>query len=220
MKIARLSIAFFLGLLLTGCDTARSPLPRMGPRYTPSNIYLKSPVLDPRIRRVAVLPMTPIVPTEALQAGVEGCQPLLQAELQKTKRFEVVVVPQQLLARLTGQPRWSAEDKLPQDFFDKLHNETACDAIFFATLTRYQPYQPLAVGWKLNLVANSDHASVWSADELFDAGNMGVANSARDYADKDIRYEGPLDDPDAILSSPSRFSQYTLRTLLATMPAR
>ena len=78
----------------------------------------------------------------------------------------------------------------------------------------------LAVGWKLNLVANSDHASVWSADELFDAGNMGVANSARDYADKDIRYEGPLDDPDAILSSPSRFSQYTLRTLLATMPAR
>jgi hypothetical protein len=195
-------------------------MPRLGPRYKPSNIYVKSPILDATIRRVAVLPVTPVTTSEALLAGVEAYQAILQAELEKTKRFELIILSPQQLTRVTGQGRWNAEEKLPTDFFDKLRDETGCDGVFFAQLTRYQPYQPLAVGWKLNLIANAGHASLWAADELFDAGNGEVADAARDYAAKDIRYEGPLADPDAILSSPSRFGQYTLHALLATLPQR
>ena len=212
-------LAALFVLILGGCRTPPT-VPRIGPRYHPSNVFLKSPVLDPNIRRVAVLPICPAIPSEAFQAGIDTYQPLLEAELDKTKRFEVVIVSPQLLARLTGQPRWSAEEKLPPDFFDKLHDETGCQAVFFSQLTRYQPYQPLAVGWKLNLIANAGHVSLWAADEVFDAGNGEVADSARDYAAADIRYEGPLADPDAILSSPSRFGQYTLHALLNTLPTR
>jgi hypothetical protein len=205
--------------LLTGCHTPPA-LPRLGPRYHPSNVYLRSPLLPPDIRRVALLPIAPSVQSEAFQAGIDNYQPLLESELDKAKRFDVVVVSPALLARLTGQPRWTGEEKLTADFFDKLHDETGCQAVFFAELTRYQPYQPLAVGWKLNLVADADKASLWSADEVFDAGNGEVADSARDYEEKDVRYEGALADPDAILSSPSRFGQYTLHALLLTLPAR
>jgi hypothetical protein len=171
------------------------------------------------IRRcgAAVLPISPVTPTEALQAGVESCQPLLQAELDKTKRFELIIVSPQQLARLTGQAQWSVEDKLPENFFDKLHEETGCDGVFFARLTRYQPYQPMAVGWKLTLISDDTRTAAWAADELFDAGSGPVADSARDYATENVRYEGPLADPDAILSSPSRFSQYTLHE---TLPSR
>ena len=195
-------------------------MPRIGPRYHPSNIYSKSLILDASLQRVAVLPISPVIHTEALQAGVESYQPLLQAELEKTKRFELIVVSPQQLARMTGKSVWSADEKLPEDFFDKLHEETGCSGVFFAQLTRYQPYQPLAVGWKLSLYANKDKTAVWAADELFDAGSGPVADSARDYAAENVRYEGPLADPDAILSSPSRFGQYTLHALLTTLPAR
>jgi len=221
MKKAPLSAASLalLLLLLVGCRTPPA-LPRLGPRYHPSNIYVASPVLPPDIRRVALLPIAPAIQSEAFQAGIDNYQPLIEGELDKTKRFDVAVVSPALLARLTGQPRWTGEEKLPADFFDKLHDETGCQAVFFAELTRYQPYQPLAVGWKLNLVANAGHKSLWSADEVFDAGNGEVADSARDYEEKDVRYEGPLADPDAILSSPSRFGQYTLHALLVTLPTR
>jgi len=209
----------FLLLALTSCRTPPT-MPRIGPRYHPTNIYVRNATLDPTLRRVAVLPISPVTHTEALQAGVESYQAILEAELEKTKRFELIVVSPQELARMTGQSVWSAQDKLPPDFFDKLHEETACDGVFFAQLTRYQPYQPLAVGWKLTLIADSNRTACWAADELFDAGNGPVADSARDYAAENVRYEGPLADPDAILSSPSRFGQYTLHALLATLPAR
>jgi hypothetical protein len=49
----------------------------------------------------------------------------------------------------------------------------------FDQLTRYQPYQPVAVGWKMTLVFNKEHQIYWAADEVFDAGDDGVANAAR-----------------------------------------
>jgi hypothetical protein len=219
----RLAGWLLLLLVFTSCQTPLTlplTLPRLGPRYHPTNIYIKSPTLDPFLRRVAVLPISPVTPTEALQAGVESYQSILQAELEKTKRFELIIVSPQELARITGQSLWSAADKLPPDFFDKLREETGCDAVFFAQLTRYQPYQPLAVGWKLTLIASVSRIAWWSADEVFDAGNGPVADSARDYAAENVRYEGALADPDAILSSPSRFGQYSLHALLVTLPIR
>ena len=213
--------ACLLGLLLVATSCRTPPqLPRIGPRYRPTNIYLRNPKLDPNLRRIAVLPISPVTPTEALQAGVESYQAILQAELEKTKRFELIIVSPQELKRLTGQAAWTAEEKLPENFFDKLHEETACEGVFFAQLTRYQPYKPLAVGWKLTLIEDSTRTAFWAADEVFDAGSGPVADAARDYASENVQYEGPLADPDAILSSPSRFGQYTLHALLATLPMR
>ncbi len=217
--LARFLPGLALPFLLSGCASHKPQMP-FEARYHPSNIYSKGPMLDPDVKRVALLPMASQLPTETFLAGVESLQPLLQAELEKTKLFDVVVVTTEQMRRWTGQGVWKAEDQLPPDFFDRLQEETGCQAVFFNQLTRYQPYQPVAVGWKLTLVFNKEHVIYWWADEVFDAGDEAVANSARAYESAHITTPSPLPDPNAILSSPSRFGQYTLQTLLATLPKR
>ncbi len=213
------------GLAVAGLLCACDPYPyhiSLPPQnfYKPGNIFIKAPVMDPEVKRVAILPMTSLHPTEAFQAGVDSLQPLLHAELEKAKRFEIILVTPEQLHNWTGQRAWRAEDQLPPDFFDRLHDETGCQAVFFDQLTRYQPYQPVAMGWKLTLVINRQHQIFWAADEVFDAGDEGVANSARAYESAHIVTPSPLPDPNAILSSPSRFGQYTLHALLKTLPQR
>ena len=217
--LARFWPGLALPLFLSACETRPAHLP-FEARYQPSNIYSKAPVLDPNVKRLALLPMAPLLPTETFQAGVESLQPLLRAELEKSKRFEVIVITPEQLRRWTGQGVWKSEDQLPPDFFDRLREETGCQAVLFNQLTRYQPYQPVAVGWKLTLVINKEHVIYWAADEVFDAGEGAVANSARAYESDYITTPSPLPDPNAILSSPSRFGQYTLHALLATLPKR
>jgi hypothetical protein len=223
--LARLLPGVCVAWLLSGCDTTDlsylSNL-KLQPetRYKPTNIYRKYVALDPEVKRVAVLPMTTLQPTEAFQAGVDSLQPLLHAELEKAKRFELIAVTPEQLQNWTGQRGWRADEQLPPDFFDRLREETGCQGVLFDQLTRYQPYQPVAVGWKLTLVFTKEHQICWAADEVFDAGDDGVANAARAYESGHIVTQSPLPDPNAILSSPSRFGQYTLNALLATLPQR
>jgi hypothetical protein len=205
--------------LLSGCEApkVRNPLET---RYKPTNVYKKGLAMDPEVKRVAILPMTTLQPSEAFLAGVDSLQPLLHAELEKAKRFEIIVVTPEQLQNWTGQRVWRADEQLPPDFFERIRDETGCQAVFFNQLTRYQPYQPVAVGWKLTLVFDKEHQIYWAADEVFDAGDDGVANAARAYGSDHIVTQSPIPDPNAILSSPSRFGQYTLHALLATLPQR
>jgi hypothetical protein len=208
--------------LLCACDTPDLTKLNFKPqvRYKPANIYCRGVAMDPEVKRVAVLPMTTLQPTEAFQAGVDSLQPLLHAELEKAERFEMVVVTPEQLQNWTGQRVWRSDEQLPPDFFDRLRDETGCQGVLFDQLTRYQPYQPVAVGWKLTLVFNKEHQIYWAADTVFDAGDDAVANAARDYASGHIITQSPIPDPNAILSSPSRFGQYTLHELLTTLPQR
>ncbi len=207
-----------VALLLCACET-RIKLPPLT-LYKPTNVYRKGPVMDPAVKRVAILPMTTLQPTEAFQAGVDSLQPLLHAELEKAKRFELIMVTPEQLQNWTGQRAWRTDEQLPPDFFDRIREETGCQGVFFDQLTRYQPYQPVAVGWKMTLVFNKEHQIFWAADEVFDAGDDDVANAARAYEWDHIVTQSPLPDPNAILSSPSRFGQYTLHALLMTLPQR
>jgi len=220
--ITRLLPSISVALLFSACDTPPLNQIKLTPetRYKPTNVYRKGIALDPEIKRVAVLPMASLQPTETFQAGVHSLQPLLHAELEKSKRFEMIVVTPEQLQNWTGQRVWRADEQLPPEFFDRLQEETGCQCVLFDQLTRYQPYQPVAVGWKLTLVINREHQIFWAADEVFDAGDDGVANSARSYEKDHIVTQSPLPDPDAILSSPSRFGQYTLSDLLSTLPQR
>jgi hypothetical protein len=218
-RLARIGAGLVLALLFSGCESRTIHLPPEA-RYKPTNIYRRGAVLDPSVKRVALLPMTVLVPTETFQAGIDALQPILRAELDKTKRFEVIVVTVEQLRQWTGQGTWRSDEQLPPDFFDRLHEETGCQGVFFDQLTRYQPYQPIAIGWKLTLVFNKEHQIYWAADELFDAGDDAVANAARSYEGEHIKAQSVLPDPNAILNSPSRFGQYTLHALLVTLPER
>ena len=211
----------FPALLAAGCASHSFDVTRVADiRYRPSNVYTNSARLDPRLKRVAVLPITTASSTETFIHGAQLLQPKLLDELDKTKRFDLRLVSPEELRQWTGQAAWRADEALPPDFFDKLREGCGCDGVFFSQLTAYSPYPPVKVGWKLSLVEGRGHQIIWSADELFDAGDTIVANAAEHYSGQHVHIEGPADDPSAILGSPSRFGQYSLSALLATLQQR
>jgi hypothetical protein len=236
-KERRLTLRLFgcamTAFLVAGCHIL-PPMPNtvqdMGPRYRPSNVYRPTNSLPSEVRRVAVLPLITPASTAFLQAGLESLGPLLCAELEKCKRFEVIQISPEELRQWTGKIGWRADEPLPPDFFARVSDATGCDAILFCQLTRYEPYQPLAVGWKFSLVANPPSGPIslqemkdrilWSADEVIDAGEPGVSNAARDYYGRHLRNETASADDSTILNSPVRFGQYTLAALLETIPGR
>ncbi len=205
----------------------------LGPSYKPTNFYRASDTLPANLRRVAILPLTVTIATgsgDFLEAGVETLEPLLYAELEKSKRFEVIPVTQQQMKQWTGQFGWRADEQLPPDLLKRLSELTGCDAVLFCQLTRYQPYQPLAVGWKFSLVETHNAGAttpndfkariLWSADEVLDSGDPTVTTGARAYYTQHLRNDAPSADAATMLNSPVRFGQYTLATLLATLPGR
>jgi hypothetical protein len=214
------ALALFPALLAVGCASHSIDVAHVADiRYKPSNIY-GAKVLDPRLKRVAILPITTVSSTEALVAGAQLMQPLVGAELEKTKRFDLVTVTSDQLRLWTGQSTWRDDEELPPNFFARLREQCGCDGVFFVQLNRYYPYSPVAIGWKLTLVDAERRSVVWKADEVFDAGDTIVANAARHYSAEHVHIEGPGDDPGVILGSPSRFGQYSLSALMATLPER
>jgi hypothetical protein len=211
----------FPALLAAGCASHSFDVTHVADvRYQPANVYLKSKTLEPQLKRVAVLPITTVSSTETFIAGAILLQPLVAAELEKTKLFDLVIISPEQLRQWTGQAAWRDDEALPPDFFNRLREGCGCDAVFFTQLMYYHPYQPVAVGWKLSVYKVQGNDIVWKADDLFDAGDTIYANAARHYAVEHAHIEGPADDPAAILGSPSRFGQYSLSALLATLPRR
>ncbi len=237
-KLRSAPILLLTGLMaifgLSGCKMITTQVPELAPNYQPTNIYRQGDVLPAQIRRVAVLPLTTTTsPTALLEAGVEGLKTIVYAELEKSARFEVIQVSGEQLREWTGQSVWRAEEQLPYNFLERLREATGCDAVLFSQLIRYQPYEPMAIGWKFSLVEKGKAAKespastnsvalqiLWSADEVFDAGDIGVANAAKSYYSQHLRNETPASDSATILGSPSRFGQYTLNALFATLPGR
>jgi hypothetical protein len=188
-----------------------------GKPYEPANIYRDSGRLPGTLKRVAVLPVTLAETTTAAQSGREPMQRVLLQELIQSGAFEAVGLPPAQLRQLTGQEAWRPDDRFPADFFERLRAATSCDAVLFCHLTRYHPYPPLAIGWRLQLVDAASPRVLWSADELFDASDAAVARGAQQY-----QRSHPTDPASAGggLTSPSRFGRYVAHALVATLPAR
>ena len=210
-------------VLLAGCDTV--PIPNLEPPayYHPANVYRYSPSLPASLKRVALLPLTTSGSVTTEEAGVDALEPSVRAELEKTRRFDVVSVSGAQLRQLTGRSSWRAEELLPLDFFKRLQAETGCDAVMFCQVTRYQAYPPLAVGWKLCLAMqgagqNSQSQILWEVDEILDAGEPHVSKAARTYYSQHLHNEQPETDPGMILKSPTLFGQFGLSALFATLP--
>jgi hypothetical protein len=224
---------FVAAIFLIGCARIPRSIEEVGPRYKPSNVYRIADFLPPELRRVAVLSLTTPSSKALLASGVETLETTVYAELEKTGRFEVIPVTREQLREWTGQAGWRADEALPRDFLQRLREGTGCDGVLFCQLIRYQPYEPMAIGWKFELVdeggsvKNAPAASttpairiLWSADEVFDAGDAEVATAARVYYSQHLRDEAPMADSSTVLGSPSRFGQYTLNALFVTMPKR
>jgi hypothetical protein len=227
------------GLIFAGGLKLANAADLFGSDLKPDNIFRASAVLPPDLKRVVVLPLAHDESRAELAPGCEMLDPVLQAELIKTKKFEVVPVGAEALESLTELPSWTGSEILPAKFFDSLKRVYGCDAVLFCQLTTYQPYAPLAVGWRMKLVDVSTQKIIWAGDMIYDADNAVVAKDAREFqkqqqgsppAAKKIFnfvsnwiYHGTTpatEDQWIILTSPRLFGEYSAVKLLQTLPER
>lgn len=209
-----------LSPLLVGCKTPRLTDIVIGPSYRPENVHCAPDHLASEVRRVAVLPVTYDATRTGLEAGRDLFEPLLSDELIKKNRFELVSVSPEELRRWTGRRSWTAEERLPVDFFKVLQDELGCEAVLFCHLTRFHAYPPLAVGMNLKLVDAHSPMPLWAADEVLDAADPSVVNGARRYQQTREQLPAALADSRSILNSPRGFSRYAAATVLSTLPER
>ncbi|MDB6033834.1 MAG: hypothetical protein JWM16_4172 [Verrucomicrobiales bacterium] len=214
------SFLVLLVLLAPGCSTCGGPLATT-PAYKPSNVYKIGSLMPVHIRRVAVLPISATAEDWQANESRLDLQPVLQGELGKTKSFEQVVVTPIQLKDWTGREAWLPEEKLPPNFFAKIAAQTGCEAVLFARLHPFHGFRPLLSGWELKLVDVHTGQIVWAVDEVFDASEPVIAQSALQWFRQ--HPQAGLDrnvEPDAVLASPRRFNAYALNTLFTTLPPR
>jgi hypothetical protein len=210
-----------LGLLLAGCAAVPARTRQaLGPSYTPQNVFVASDNLPASIRRVVILPLTMSGTGRNLESGRDALGPILQTELARSGRFELVPVTAHQLRSWTGRSGWTIRDRLPDGFLARLQEETGCDAVLFSQLHQYHPYPPLAVGLTLHLVETELPRVVWAVDEIIEASDPTVATGAQRFSARNPTEPGPLGDRGDALRSPRRFGQYAAFTLVETIPAR
>lgn len=212
---------------LAGCESMDFNLRERirKPDYQPANIHRLPSGVPEEVRRVAVLPLVVDARGAQATAGGEALQSVLVGELTRAGAFEILAVSAEDLSHATGRGQWTAEEPLPAGFLQRLRAKQGCEAVLFCRLTQYRAYPPLAVGWSLKLVecpasAGAAPRILWAADEVFDAGNPAVANSARRHYLAQVQSLGPLADSQLAVTSPRRFAQYTLHALALTLPPR
>jgi hypothetical protein len=185
-----------------------------------ANVFRAGATLPRSVTRVAVLPLAVKGTSESLATGREVLEGLLPMELQRLERFEFVQVTPEQLREWTGRVSWGADDVLPENFLKQIEERLDCEAVLFPRLTRFQAYPPLAIGWDFKLVRTSSAAVLWAADELVDAGDRAEAARAVNYANQGSPQPFWVKKDDIILTSPLRFGQYSLNSVIATMPGR
>jgi hypothetical protein len=229
------------GLFFTACAMLASGAGFFGSDIKPDNIFTAGPVLPATMKRVLVLPLAHDESRRDLTSGCEMFDAVLQSELTKTKKFEVVSIGTKELSYLTGQTSWTGTEELPANFFDSLRLAHGCDAVLFCQLTTFQAYAPLAAGWRMKLVDVSTQKIIWAADMVFDASDSAVKKDAQEFQREQegtgtketsrkflqtlsswIYHEPPpaTEDQWTILNSPRYFGQYSLVKLLKTLPER
>jgi hypothetical protein len=213
------SLGGALLFLLTGCSTKPLKDPIIGPQYQVGNVYRREPVLPINLRRVAVLPISIKETNPDFLKGQDSLEPILHNELAKQARFELVIVQPKQLKEWTGKDRWDAYEELPLSLIHTVEDKTGAHAVFFAHLTEFKAYPPIVIGWRMKLVGE-DLQSIWAVEEMFDAAEESISNSARLYDRGQVKNSPVLEDSRSILLSPRRFGQYTLKAVLDTLPAR
>jgi len=202
------------------------------------NVFTAADSLPVTLKRVLVLPLAHEDSPSELSSGCEMLAPVLEAELIKTKKFEVVAASPNDIQALSGQPTWSGAEILPPDFFGSLQRVYGCDAVLFCQLSTFHAYPPLVIGWRLKLVDLTTQKIIWATDVVYDAGDPAVSKSAEAYQKQQQGTSKPstffrrvvtwlnrepepaTDDQWTILNSPRYFGEFTASTLLQTLPKR
>ncbi len=208
-------LAFFLGGCASKEEISKKHIENTPP-YRPTNVF-SVPSLPENIRRIAVLPVyggeQPIDTRNMLTSQQATA-------LSKTNRFEAMVISGRDMSSLFGRDTFTSTEVLPNDLFEVLKKRYAADAVLFTELTQYDPYQPIRIGIRMNLVSIENAKPLWAFDDVFNAGDFRVMSGAEKYQNLNGRNTFPINSGSSILKSPSLFSGYVFQTAFSTLPMR
>jgi len=215
----RVALAAGLLLLLPGCASLPGfGRPARAPQtYTPTN-YSGETVLPVGLRRVLLLPACggTVAPPESTLALDEE----LHTALQRQARFEVVTASREDCRVNFGAPELSSASALPHGFMEKVRRIYGADAVMFVDVTVYQPYRPLALGFRAKLATVQDVHLVWTFDEVLSAANPAVANGVQHHATEKGRATTPVELAPNVIQSPGRFAAFVADEMFGTLPPR
>ncbi|QXD33258.1 hypothetical protein [Candidatus Pelagisphaera phototrophica] len=210
-------MATVLIALLSGCGTVHKVNSQydttIGKKRQTTNVYQKAP-LPMSLNRVALLPM---YKGRYEHHDFEGIEENFRLELVKRSLFEVVSLTPEEMSTLFPEPRYSSIEYLPTDLLTKLSAKYAIDGLLLLDVSYFKPYKPVGLGIRAKLLDGHTGEIVWAADEVFDASNPAVSNSARKYYKTESIIQFPLHNTQTILHSPNRFSKYVAHSLFRTI---
>jgi len=222
MAFGQAGMLLLILAVATGCRTmTKKPGAVVGPFHKPTNYHLAGGEMPTDMRRVALLPLTSAQDTLEHRSGRMILQDTLYTQVAHAGLFEVVIVSPDKMESLTGKPAWRMIDELPIDFIDRIMKEYDCQGVLFSHLSVYKPYPPLSIGWRMGLVQLNQQSNngnvVWEIDEVFNAGEKHVINSAIRNGVKNGLSDPELDYDFGLLNSPRRFGRYTAEEVVMTM---
>lgn len=217
-RLSCLGTCLGLCLWLSGCTSPRidrelGDIP-LGSKYKPDNLYSASE-LPEDFRRVAILPVHLPKDTEADGREIDS---ILQAELRRIGRFEIIEVSPEMMFRLIGASRLSTLSAFPEDLWVYLTTQLNADGVLQTDLTSYRPYRPFEVGIRSRLFDLDSRSPLWAVDEVLNAGDKQVHTGSRAYSLGQVHNKYPFEDSYSALRSPNRFTAYSAYTLFQTIP--
>ena len=209
-----------LGILMGGSISCSTPdrLPTRVPAYQPLNVSVNRIAMEPVVQRVAVLPIQFLGGPARKVETAEMLTKLYQQELVKRAAFDSYFVTQEQLLQLTGSSEWNLGEPFSSGFIEAIQGTYYCQAVLFCSVNHFHPYPPQTVAWRMKLVHTESLETIWEVDEFFDAGDVTVAQAAKDYFALNHTGGARHIDQRSLFSSPRRFGQYAIAAVLGTLP--
>jgi hypothetical protein len=186
--------------------------------YGPNGEVITTEVFSwpPGFLRIAWLPIHSQIPTGN---SLQDLDSIFRAECSKVLPLEVVQISRAEMMRLLGQESIASTDIIPAQFVRELQQKYAIQGIVFTDLTVYRPYRPINIGVRGKLVQVPHLEILWSADGILDSAEPGIASSALNFAQRNLR--GPQTGmAEVILQSPRRYAAFVANALYGTLPGQ
>jgi hypothetical protein len=173
----------------------------------------RAPTVDGhRVRRVVCLPFRgeAVHPEQADTIYAAFCD-----ALHSRRAFEIVTTRRDVLTEDEVE-RWSAAGEMSRETILAIAKRHQADGLLYGTITRYRPYEPMALGLRVSLVSAGAGDLVWEADGLFDTQDARVTQDLHNWYANRVSDRDRLDDWRSVLLSPARFTTYVCARVTET----
>jgi hypothetical protein len=206
-------------MMMAGCASTPSHDSASVSGGKPKNVYTPAVVFPQNVKRLAVLPVCIDDGNASLSDGRDALEPVLNEELVKTGKFEIVRISSEQMRSCSGRNSWSGEEVLPNDLLASLRDATGCDAVIFSRLTLFRAYPPLAVGWRMKIVDVRSQQVLWAGDVAFDDGKKKKSELENKSAFSVSNwYSGDFSIEPGPENSPRNFGRQAVARLFSTLP--